>query len=92
MRSVAAVPGAWVIHENARMPEPDRGRIDVRRVAPDHAPRLELLDALVGRRAAHADLRPEVRVGPPAVPLEDLEDPGVIRTESISPWHLVPLH
>ena len=56
-------------------------RIDDRRVAPDHAARLELLDPLVGGRAAHPDLRAEVGVGPPAVALEDLEDPRVVRTD-----------
>ena len=62
--------------------EADGRRVDDRGVAGDHAPRLELLDPLVGRRAAHADLRAELRVGPPAVPLEDLEDPRVGRTQS----------
>ena len=73
--SVAIVPGAWVSQQKARIDEAGRDGVDRGRVAGDDAAGLELLDPLVGGRAADADLGAEVGVRPPAIPLEDLEDP-----------------
>ena len=71
--------------------EVDGDRVDLRHVAAQDPARLELLDPLVRRRAAHADLGADLRVGAAAVPLEDVEDPGVGRIDLGFSGHLVPV-
>ena len=71
--------------------EPDRGRVDDRGIARDHAARLELLDPLVRRRPAHPDIRsraPRTAAGRPA---GGSRGSAVSRAKSVSSRHLVAL-
>ena len=81
------VPGACVTHVNARTPQPDGRRVDVGRVAPDDAPRLELLHPLVRGRPGHAEVGPEVGVGAPAIHLQDPQQAGVGLTDRVVLGH-----
>ena len=68
----------------------DRPGVQAGGVALDHAPRLELLDPLVGRGRAHPHRRPDVREGRPAIPLEDVEDPEIAPAQTVLSRHYSP--
>ena len=85
LRDPGERPGQVVGRGTGSLGQPGEGQDSVaqrlgrddRRVAADHPARLELLDPLVGRRPADADLRAELGVGTPSVGLEKLEQTGV---------------
>ena len=60
-------------------------------VASDDPAGLELLDPLVGGRAADPDVRSELGIGPPAVPLEQLQEPGVGSIQAALICHVTPI-
>jgi len=99
LRDRGEVTGQVVRDRARRLGDPHEGKhpkahrvgVHGRHVAPDDPARLQLLDPLVRRRAAHADRRADLRVGKPAVALERFQDPGVGDVQLRFEGHFAPL-